>query len=166
VFDSGHPFLYEAPVGLDLGFAGATEKSKTATLTFKMGPRANQSRFLIGKMGELDLKRTFPRASPAAKNFKDQTSAIDNLGRKRFFQIALLHRRQNAVHEDEVNVFRANQSRKLGNIAFAEESSRTNLRDGEHSFRDNLKVDRVGKSTSLKKTRLVRAPARRLDSPA
>jgi hypothetical protein len=84
-----------------------------------MGPRANQSRFLIGKMGELDLKRTFPRASPAAKNFKDQTSAIDNLGRKRFFQIALLHRRQDAVHEDEVNVFRANQSRKLGNIAFA-----------------------------------------------
>src|SRR5205807_1005627 len=98
-FDAGHPLLDETAVGLDLGFAGTAEEAKTAALTFKMGPGPNQPRFLIGELGELDLQRAFACSCPAAKNFEDQSGAIYDLGRKRSFEIALLHRRQGAIHD-------------------------------------------------------------------
>src|ERR1019366_4301044 len=116
---------------------------------------SNQALFLIGEMGVLDLQRAFPRASTAAKNFEDQSRAVDDLGRERFFQVALLNRRQGAVYDDEINVFRAYQSGKLGDVAFAEECSWTNLRERNDFFRDNLKADRAGKPESLEKTCLV-----------
>ena len=162
----GHPFLDEAPVGLDLGFAGAPKKAETAPLTFKMGPGSNQSRFLISEMSKLDLQRTLPRARPAAKNFEDQSRAIDNLGRKRFFQVALLHRGQTAIHDDEVDLFSVYQCRKLGYFALAKEGCRTNLRERNHSRGNDLKANRVGKPNSFKKTGLGGTPARSLEGRA
>src|ERR1700730_12865773 len=144
-FDAGHPLLDEAAVSLDLGFAGTAEEAKTAALTFQMGPRSNQPRFLVGEMGELDRQRAFSRSCPAAKNFEDQSGAIDDLGRKRIFEIALLHRRQGAIHDNEIDQFRAYQSRKPGDFAFGEITRRPDLRKRSDLPRDNFKANRLGK---------------------
>ena len=51
-------------------------------------------------MSELDLQRAFTSCVPGAENFEDQSGAIDDLGRKRIFEIALLDRRQGAIHDN------------------------------------------------------------------
>ena len=52
-------------------------------------------------MRELDLQRAFPRARAPAENFQDQAGAVDDFGVPGLLQIALLHRRNRAVHHDD-----------------------------------------------------------------
>src|ERR1700730_16931744 len=110
-----------------------------------MGPRSNQSRFLVGEMGELDLQHAFTFSCSSSKNLEDQSGAIDDLGRKRIFEIALLHRRQAAIHDNEIDLFGAYQSRELGGFAFAEVTRRPDLRKRSDLPRDNFNADRLGK---------------------
>ncbi len=71
--DLRHALLDQAAVGLDLGLAGSAKKAEAAALALKMGPGADKPGFLIGEMGEFDLKRAFARSRPASENLQNKT---------------------------------------------------------------------------------------------
>jgi hypothetical protein len=47
-FDPVDTILDHAPIEFDLSFAGAAKEAASSTLTFQVGPTADEARFLIG----------------------------------------------------------------------------------------------------------------------
>ena len=86
-----------------------TEETKTAALAFEMGPRSNQPRTLVGQRGQFYLQSTFIGTRPRAKNFENQTGAVNNLGLPAPFEIALLHRAQYAIKDNHADCVFADQ---------------------------------------------------------
>ena len=107
--DLGQPFLDQPPVGFELRLAGAAEKAEAAALALKMGPRAHQPAFLVGQMRMLDLQRAFARARAASEDFENEPGAVEHLGVPGLFQVALLHRRERAVHHHDAGFERLDE---------------------------------------------------------
>src|SRR3546814_9451862 len=72
----------QPPVGFDLSFARATEKTETAALAFKVGPAANQAALLIVEMRQFNLKPPFGGGRAFAEDLEDKPGAVDDLDRK------------------------------------------------------------------------------------
>jgi hypothetical protein len=97
----GDALTDQPPVDFELAFAWAAEKAKPAALAFEMCPGAHQAGPLIGQRRQFDLQSAFMGAGPRAENFKDQARPVDDLGLPAPFEIALLHRAQRSVDDDE-----------------------------------------------------------------
>ena len=119
-FDLGEPLLDHAAVGFELGFAGAAEKAEAAALALEMGPGAHQPALLIGQMRVLDLQRAFAGARAPAENFQDEPGAVEHLGVPGLFQIALLHRRERAIHHHDAGFVGFDEAGDLLDLALAE----------------------------------------------
>src|SRR5690606_19240953 len=84
--------------------AGTAEEAEAAALAFKVGPGAHETRAFVERTRHLDLKPAFGRARTQAENFEDQPGAVDDLHLEVLFEIALLHRRERAVDNQEIGV--------------------------------------------------------------
>ena len=126
--DADHALLNEAPVGLDLGFAGTAEKAEAAALALQVGPGPHQARALIVEMREFDLQRALGGARAAAEDLQDQPGAVDHLGLERLLQIALLHRRQRASTTTSVDLVGLDPLGDFGDLALAEIGRRAGSR--------------------------------------
>ena len=115
--DALDPLADDAPVGLDLGFAGAAEKAEATALTLEVSPGAHEPALLIDEMGELDLQAPFPRPRPRAEDLENESGAVEHFDSPFGFEIALLHWCQRMIDDHELRALGADQTFKLGDLA-------------------------------------------------
>jgi hypothetical protein len=71
-------------------------------------------------MRQFDLQRAFLGLGAAAEDFQDQPGAVEHLGVPGFLEIALLNRRQRAIHHHQLDVVPGDEAGDLLDLALAE----------------------------------------------
>ncbi len=140
-FDAPDAIFDHAPVGFELRLARPAEKAETAALALEMGPGADQPAFLIVEMGVLDLQRAFPRARAPAEDFQDQPGAVNDLCAPGLFEIALLHRRDRAIHHHHGCGKTLNETGKFIDLAGADISGGLDAVERDQPLLHHIEVD-------------------------
>ena len=96
-------------------------------------------------------------ARPRAENFEDQAGPVDDLGLPAPFEIALLHRAQRGVDDDEPDLVFADQSAEVFDCAAAEQGARARARDAGDLGAHDIEADRPGEPDRLVEPRFDRA---------
>ncbi len=135
-----HLIVDGAAVGLDLGFTRAADKAKAAALAFKVGPGADKAGALIAEGGEFDLQHPFAGAGAVGENFEDQAGAVKQFDAPFLFKIALLHRRDRAIHQHKADVLIGKARLQIGHLAGAEEHARMQARQADNLGPDHIEV--------------------------
>jgi hypothetical protein len=141
-FEVGDTLPDQPAVDFELAFAGPAEKAKTAALALEVGPRANQPRSLIGKRGQFDLQAALVSARPRAENFEDQTGPVDDLRPPAPFEVALLHRAQRTIDDDDPDSVFADQLAEIFEGPAAEQAIGPRARDARDLGADDIETDR------------------------
>ena len=136
------PFADQPAIDLELALTGSAEKTKTAALALKMSPRPDQSRALVGERGKLDLQAALIGTRPRAKNFEDQTGAVDNLRLPAPFEIALLHWAQHAIEDNQADRVFADQLAQAFEGPAPKEAVRPGTSDPGDLGTDDIEADR------------------------
>jgi hypothetical protein len=157
VFDARDAFLDHAAVGLDLRLAGAAEEAEAAALALKMRPGTHQSAFLVGQMRELHLQRAFARARAPAEDLQDQPGAVEHLGIPGFLEIALLHRRDRAIHHHDAGFLAFHQAGDFLDFALADISRGRDGRERDDAGTDHIEIDRARQTHGFFQPRIGRA---------
>ena len=92
-------------------------------------------------MREFDLQRTFLGLGAAAEDFQDQSGAVEHLGVPGLLEIALLDRRQRAIHHHEFDIVALDETEDLLDLALAEIGRRSDLADRRNQRIRNRQVD-------------------------
>ena len=155
--DTCDAFADQAAVGFDLRLARPAEKAETAALTLKVGPRPHQPAALVREMRQFDLKRAFTRTGAAPENLKNETGTVENFRVPRLLEIALLDRRQRAVHHHEIGMSGFDQAGDLVDFAFTDIGCGTDRRKHHYTAVCDVEIDRLSEPYSLLQACLRRA---------
>jgi len=147
--DLGDAFGDQATIGLDLGLAGTAQKAEAAALALKMGPGPHQAAALIIEVGELDLERALPGPRPSAEDFQDQAGAVEHLGVPRLLQVALLHRRERAIHHHQGGLMGLHEARQFFHLALADIGRGAQLGQRHQAGGDHFEIDGARKPDRL-----------------
>ena len=159
--DLGEALLDHAPVGFELGFAWPAKEAEAAALALEMGPGAHQPAPLIGQMRMLDLQRAFARARTSSEDLENEAGAVEHLGVPGLLQIALLHRRERAVHDDDAGFERFDDPGELLDLAFAEIGRGPHRAEHDDTGLTDVEIDGPGQPDRLIKPRRRRTVAYR-----
>ena len=108
-------------------------------------------------MRQLDLQRSLARARPSPEDLEDQAGPVEHLGVPGLFEIALLHRRQRAIHHDQVRFSALDQAGELFDLALAEKRRRPDLAHRHDPGFGHGQVDGKGETDRLVEPRGRRA---------
>ena len=121
-----------------------------------MGPGAHKTRALIGQPRQFDLKLALARAGSAGEDFKDQAGPVDDLTIDSLFQIALLHRRQGVINDNDIHFQTLGQGLDLLDLALAEQHRGHKRPQRRKLGADHVQIKGERKAHSLLKPRLGR----------
>jgi hypothetical protein len=82
-----------------------------AALALEVGPAAHQARGHVLELGQLDLQLAFVRTRALGEDVEDQAGAVDDAALGELLEVALLHRRERVVDQDQVGSSRWRSSR-------------------------------------------------------
>ena len=117
---------------------GPAHEAAAAALAFKVGPASDQPALLVIEMRKLDLQHAFLGGGPAAEDFENQPGAVDHLDLPFRLQIALLHRRERMVDDDQLRSRAVDQLLDLEHLALAEQRRRPRIGDRHDQGLGNL----------------------------
>ena len=149
MLELGDLVLQDAPVRLDLRFAGTAEETGTAALPFEVGPAAHQPALLVVEVRKLDLEGAFLGPGALAENLENQPGAVEHLGVQFLLEIALLHRRQRVVDDDQLRLALLHDVGELRHLAAAEQRCRARVGDRHDRRVDRIEIDGAGKPDRL-----------------
>ena len=136
--------LFEQPaIAFDLRLARTAEKAEAAALPLKVGPRADKPALLIVEMGEFDLQNAFTRHRAFAEDFEDQCRTVKHLGAGLGLEIALLHRAEGDIDEQQLDFALLDFLLDLFDMARADEGRRLDLTDFDDFRKHQLHPDRL-----------------------
>ena len=152
-----HLLVDGAAVGLLLGLAGAADEAEAAALPLEMGPGAHEAGALVGEGREVDLQHALAGGGAVGEDLEDETGAVQQLDLPGLLEVALLHRGDRAVDQDELDLLGLDAGAQLLDLALAEEHAGIGLGQA-HDLRphDLQPGQRVGQRDGL----LERAPGR------
>ena len=113
-------------------------------------------------MGEFDLQRTFLGAGTLAENLQDQAGTVDDLAVPGAFKVALLHRGQGRIDDDEVDFLFLQRPADHLDLAFAHQRRGAALAQRMHGGMDDRDADRGGEADRLGQAGFGRALAARV----
>ena len=139
----------QAAIEFELGFAGTAQADRAAALALKVGPAAHKARRHVLQLGQLDLQLAFVRAGALGEDVEDEPGAVDDAALGIFFQIALLHRRERVIDQDQVGVERGALRLEFLGLAAADEELRVRLFDARVQRTDHGRPSRAREFAEL-----------------
>ena len=155
--------LEQAPVALDLAFAGTAQETEAAALPLEVGPGPDQPAALVVEMSQLDLQHALAGAGAVAEDFEDERRAVQHLGAGFGLEVALLDRRQRRVDKQQLDPVRLDARLELLHHTGAKERRRPDFTDPHDLGEDHVHVDGARQALELLKPHLDRVTA---DRPA
>ena len=144
-----HALAEQAAIELELRFARTAQADRAAALALQMRPAAHEARRHVLQLRELDLQLAFVRARALREDVEDQPGAIDDAALGELFEIALLHRRERAVDEDQIRVERLALLGELLGLAGADEVARVRPVDARGQRADDARAGRARELAEL-----------------
>ncbi len=109
-------------------------------------------------MRQLHLQDALFRSGAVAENFQNQGGAVDHLAVPQLFQIALLNRRQGAVHHRQRDFVFLYRRTDAFSRAFAQIQRRVDLIQNDGFGANDVQIDRRRQIFDLLQPRLNRTP--------
>ncbi len=107
-------------VDLELALARPAEKAEPAALAFEMRPRPHQPRALVRQCRQFDLQATLMGAGARAEDLENEPGSVDHLGLPAPLEVALLHRAQRRIDDDEADRALGDDGAQILDVAAAE----------------------------------------------
>ena len=133
------PAVGEPSVGLELGLAGAA-RADAAAEPLEVLPHAPHARQVVLQLRELDLELSLGRDGVLREDVEDQLRPVDDAGRQRVLERALLRRLQLVVDDQDLGGRIAVRGLELLELALADVAPRIgpdtmldDLPDGRHA---------------------------------
>ena len=149
--DADHTVHEHPAVEFDLPFTRPAEKAATAPLPLEMGPAPDETAALEGQRGKFDLQSPGMGLRTGTENLENKRGPVDDLAFGGCLEVALLHRAETGIDDDDGRIIRSGHRGQPLDIAGAEEGAGARFVQRHRFGQHHLEADRLDKARRLLK---------------